>query len=479
MATLAEKRKTVECINLETGTTNLGRSGATAGRPLLDVLAKRWSRSPTTRHAPTTKREDDLKNTSTHVVAGAFGNVLEWYDFAVFGFLAPVISSQFFPADDRFAGLIKVYGVFAAGYLMRPLGGVVFGHLGDRFGRKRALELSILMMALPTFLVGCLPTHAQIGTSAAALLIALRLAQGVSIGGELIGSMSYIVEMAPPEKRGLYGSWTLFTAIGGILVGSITVTLLRGVLDADALAAWGWRVPFLFGVAIAGVGIWLRLGLPESEAFEQASEKDDSDRSPVVRAVAEAGGRIAHLSALLALYATGFYMLFVWMPTYYTDILHPPIPHAYLVNTVSMVLLLALLPVSGALSDRFGRRRVLLVGMILNALLVYPLFVAVDTSQVAFALAAQLGFAVLIATIQGPMPAYMAEMFPTRIRASALGISYNVTLGLLGGTAPLVATWLIESTGDLAAPAFYLAFLSVVSIVALLTLRVREGGPLP
>ena len=420
-----------------------------------------------------------MEKTRTYVVAGAFGNILEWYDFAVFGFLAPVISSQFFPADDRFAGLIKVYGVFAAGYLMRPIGGMLFGHLGDRFGRKRALELSILMMALPTFLVGCLPTHDQIGTSAALLLIVLRLAQGVSVGGELIGSMSYIVETAPPGKRGLYGSWTLFTAIGGILVGSIAVTLLRGVLDAAELAAWGWRVPFLCGIAIAGVGIWLRLSLPESEAFERASAEDDSDRSPVVRAFAEAGGRIAQLSALLALFGTGFYMLFVWMPTYYTDILHPPIPHAYLINCVSMLLLIALLPVAGALSDRVGRRPVLLVGMILNALLIYPLFVLVDTSQVAFALAAQLGFAVLIAAVQGPMPALMAEMFPTRIRSSALGISYNTTLGLLGGTAPLVATWLISSTGDLAAPAFYLVFLSAVSMVALLTLRVREGGPLP
>jgi MHS family proline/betaine transporter-like MFS transporter len=327
--------------------------------------------------------------------------------------------------------------------------------------------------------VGCLPTHAQIGTSAAVLLIVLRLAQGVSIGGELIGSMSYIVEMAPPGKRGLHGSWTLFTAIGGILIGSIAVSLLRSTLDAEAVAAWGWRVPFLFGVAIAGVGIWLRLGLPESEAFEQASEEDDSDRSPVVRAITESGGRIAHLSALLALYGTGFYMLFVWMPTYYTDILQPPIPHAYMINTVSMLLLLALLPLFGFLSDRVGRRPVLLVGMSLNALLVYPFFVAIDTGQVAFALAAQLGFAVLIAAIQGPMPAYMAEMFPTRIRASALGISYNVTVGLLGGTAPLVATWLISSTGNMAAPAFYLVFLSAVSIVALLTLRVREGGPLP
>ena len=415
----------------------------------------------------------------SHVVAGAFGNILEWYDFAIFGFLAPIISDQFFPADDTLAGLLKVYGVFAAGYLMRPLGGVIFGHLGDRVGRRRALELSILMMAVPTFLVGCLPTHEQLGTAAAALLITLRLFQGVSVGGELVGSISYIVEMAPPDKRGLHGSWTLFTATGGILLGSLTLTGLGVVLDDETMSAWGWRMPFLFGIAIAGVGVWLRVGLPESEAFEHAEPPADSDRSPVVLAVTEAGGRIVQLAALLALFAAGFYTAFVWMPTYYTDILTPPVAHAYWINSTAMVFLLAFIPVAGALSDRFGRRPVLMTGIVATGLLAYPLFLAIDTHEAVYALLAQLLFAVLIASIQGPMPAYMAEMFPTRIRSSAIGISYNLTVGVLGGTAPLVSTWLIAETGDLAAPAFYLVGLAVVSGAALLTLRVADRGPLP
>lgn len=414
-----------------------------------------------------------------HIVAGAFGNVLEWYDFAVFGFLAPIMGAQFFPADDPLASLIKVYGVFAAGYLMRPLGGMIFGHVGDRLGRKRALEISILMMAVPTFLVGCLPTHVQIGTAAAALLIALRLLQGISVGGELVGSISYVVEMAPPERRGLHGSWTLFTATGGILIGSLTVSLLRSVLPDEAMASWGWRIPFLFGIGIAGVGIWLRVGLPESEAFEQSSPPDASGRSPVALALTQAGGRIAQLCAVLALFSAGFYILFVWMPTYYTDILQPPILHAYWINSLSMLFLLAMIPICGALSDRFGRRPVLMTGILATAVLAYPLFAAVDTSVAAYALAAQLVFAALIATNQGPMPAYMAEMFPTHIRSSAIGISYNVTVGLLGGTAPLVSTWLIAETGNLAAPALYLVALAAVSGVAILTLRVKDRGPLP
>ena len=394
------------------------------------------------------------RNSKTnHVVAGAFGNILEWYDFAVFGFLAPVMASQFFPAQDSLAGLIRVYGVFAAGYLMRPLGGMIFGHIGDRMGRKRALELSILMMALPTVLVGLLPTHAQIGSWAALLLVLLRLIQGVSIGGELIGSISYIVEMAPAKKRGLHGSWTLFTATGGILLGSLLVTALRDALGEQAVADWGWRVPFLLGIVIAGAGLWLRMGLPESEVFEARSESQD-EPSPVTMALREAKGPILHLCALLLLFSGGFYILFVWMPTYYSDILDPPVPHSYAVNSIAMI------------------------GMASMAVLAYPLFLVIDTGVAAYALGAQAAFAVVISLNQGPIPALMAEMFPTRIRSSAIGIAYNVTLGIVGGTAPLMSTWLIARTGDLAAPAYYLIGLAAVSIVALLGLKLKQGEPL-
>ncbi len=420
-------------------------------------------------------------NRSNHVIAGAFGNILEWYDFAVFGFLAPAMANQFFPAHDSLAGLIRVYGVFAAGYLMRPLGGMIFGHIGDRMGRKRALELSILMMALPTVLVGLLPTHAQIGSWAALLLVLLRLIQGVSIGGELIGSISYLVEMAPAKKRGLHGSWTLFTATGGLLLGSLLVTALRDTLGAQAVADWGWRIPFLLGIVIAGAGLWLRMGLPESDVFEARAEPEagpEAGPSPVVLALREAGGPILHLCALLLLFAGGFYILFVWMPTYLSDILDPPVPHSYAVNSIAMVALLALIPVAGSLSDRLGRRRVLLTGMVLMAVLAYPLFLVIDTGVAAYVLGAQVVFAVVIALNQGPIPALMAEMFPTRIRSSAIGIAYNVTLGIVGGTAPLASTWLIAQTGDLAAPAYYLTGLATVSTVALLGLKLKQGEPL-
>ena len=207
---------------------------------------------------------------SRHALAGTIGNVLEWYDFAVYGFLAPVISPLFFPEDDVISGLINTYGIFAAGYLMRPLGGVIFGHIGDRVGRKTALQLSIAMMAIPTVLVGLLPVYSQIGASAAILLILLRLLQGISVGGELIGSMSYLVETAPPHRRGLCGSWSVCGGIAGILLGSLMATVLTNSLSEAAMQSWGWRVPFLSGVVIFAVGSWLRRTLVESPDFEKS-----------------------------------------------------------------------------------------------------------------------------------------------------------------------------------------------------------------
>lgn len=416
---------------------------------------------------PKIKNNHMIKNT----VAGIFGNILEWYDFAVFGFLAPVMSTLFFPEDDPLAGLIKTFGVFAAGYLMRPLGGILFGHVGDKQGRKKALQLSILMMAIPTVLVGCLPTHAQLGATATLLLIVLRLLQGISVGGELIGSISFLVEIAPPEKKGFQGSWTVFSAIGGILLGSAVVALLTNIFGHDAMLTWGWRIPFLSGVFILAIGFWLRKGLVESPDFLEAQSRGETERSPLEEVLKEMPGRIVQLSVIILLYGTGFYMLFVWMPTYFSKIVTPHIDHALMVNTISMVVLICVIPFAGILSDKFGRKRIILLASFSMLIVVYPLFKVIDQGVMITALAAQLVFAVIIGFIQGPVPALMVEMFPTRTRFTGIGIGYNVTLAVFGGTSPMVSTWLIKMTGDLAAPAIYLALLSLVSCVGLLTLK--------
>jgi len=398
-------------------------------------------------------------------IAGAIGSVLEWYDFAVFGFLAPIMSPLFFPDTDPIVGLIQTYGVFAAGYLMRPLGGVLFGYVADRIGRTQALKWSIAVMAVPTVLIGLLPTYEQWGVVATGSLILLRLIQGVSVGGELIASITFLVESAPPKRRALYGSWAIFGGIGGILLGSAVVSITEALVAPEQMATVGWRIPFLLGVVIFLVGRWLRASLSAESVVAQAT-----DTLPVVRVLRQHLGSVLHLFAAMLIYSTSFYILFVWMPTYQTRMLPNPLHHAMDVNTITMLVLLLLVPVAGALGDRFGYRRIIVSGVALTGILAYPLFLWIDTGTFVAALSAGLIFAITVSWVQGPMPAVLAETFPKDIRNTGIGVAYNLVLGLMGGTAPMVCTWLIASTGNDAAPAYYLMVLAVISLIALSTL---------
>jgi MHS family proline/betaine transporter-like MFS transporter len=398
-------------------------------------------------------------------IAGAIGSVLEWYDFAVFGFLAPIMSPLFFPDTDPIVGLIQTYGVFAAGYLMRPLGGVLFGYVADRIGRTQALKWSIAVMAVPTVLIGLLPTYEQWGVVATGSLILLRLIQGVSVGGELIASITFLVESAPPKRRALYGSWAIFGGIGGILLGSAVVSITEALVAPEQMATVGWRIPFLLGVVIFLVGRWLRASLSAESVVAQAT-----DTLPVVRVLRQHLGSVLHLFAAMLIYSTSFYILFVWMPTYQTRMLPNPVDHAMDVNTITMLVLLLLVPVAGALGDRFGYRRIIVSGVALTGILAYPLFLWIDRGTFVAALSAGLIFAITVSWVQGPMPAVLAETFPKDIRNTGIGVAYNLVLGLMGGTAPMVCTWLIASTGNDAAPAYYLMVLAVISLIALSTL---------
>ena len=398
-------------------------------------------------------------------IAGAIGSVLEWYDFAVFGFLAPIMSPLFFPDTDPIVGLIQTYGVFAAGYMMRPLGGVLFGYVADRIGRTQALKWSIAVMAVPTVLIGLLPTYEQWGVVATGSLILLRLIQGVSVGGELIASITFLVESAPPKRRALSGSWAIFGGIGGILLGSAVVSITEALVAPEQMATVGWRIPFLLGVVIFLVGRWLRTSLSDESVVAQAT-----DTLPVVRVLRQHLGSVLHLFAAMLIYSTSFYILFVWMPTYQTRMLPNPVDHAMDVNTITMLVLLLLVPVAGALGDRFGYRRIIVSGVALTGILAYPLFLWIDTGTFVAALSAGLIFAITVSWVQGPMPAVLAETFPKDIRNTGIGVAYNLVLGLMGGTAPMVCTWLIASTGNDAAPAYYLMVLAVISLIALSTL---------
>jgi len=415
----------------------------------------------------------DKKTLVRNSLGGVVGNILEWYDFAVFGYLAPIITLQFFPDDTALTGLIKTYGIFATGYLMRPLGGILFGYIGDKMGRKKALLISIFMMAIPTMLIGVLPTHQQIGFYAALLLILLRMIQGLSVGGELIGSVSFMFEIASQKRKGFLGSLTLSSAIGGLLLGSAVVTFLEFLLGADTMNTWGWRIPFLAGVVILFIGLWLREGMDESPEFLKTEPK--KDEKSLYHHVKNEKMRILQLSAIISLTTISSYIMFVWMPTYLSTIIKHPLAHALSINTISMVILLITIPFAGHLSDIFGRKKIMIIATVAMLVLVWPLFVWLQVNSLWAVLGSQVVFALIIGFLQGPMPSLMAEMFPVRVRYTSIGIGYNFSVALLGGTAPVMATWLIEVTKNPFAPTWYIIFFSVVSLVALVFYTPHNG----
>jgi MHS family proline/betaine transporter-like MFS transporter len=404
-------------------------------------------------------------------LASVIGNVLEWYDFAVFGYLAPIISQQFFPSEDRLAGLINTFAVFAIGYVIRPVGGILFGQIGDRHGRRKALILSVAMMAIPTTLVGCLPTYDQVGILGPVLLLVLRIFQGLSVGGELIGSISYLVETAPPHRRGYLGSWSLFSAVAGILLGSIVGVVVHSVIPKDALQMWGWRLPFLAGLVIGIAGAWMRRSMVESPEFLDAAKRGQIQKSPLVEALRTAPGRILQVLLMNMVMGTGLYMLFLWMPTYLQSILHPPVPYALLVNSIAMAFLISVMPWAGWLSDRRGRRPLLLFAVVGMGTTVYPLFLLIDKGDPWMILMAQGIFAIWVGILYGVMPAAMGELFPANIRYSAMGLGYNMAFALFCGTAPMVSTYLIKATGIITAPAVYLMILVLAGLPAYLLLK--------
>lgn len=405
------------------------------------------------------------------VLAGIAGNVMEWYDFAVYGYFAPIIGRHFFPSDDPAASLIAAFGVFAAGFLMRPIGGLIFGHIGDRLGRKTALTISVLAMAIPTCLIGLLPDHAVLGSAASVLLVALRMIQGVSVGGEYTTSVVFLVESARPDRRGLAGSWSTVGAVLGTLMGSAVGALITTVFSDAVVHAWAWRLPFIIGLFVGLAGLYIREHLPEPTT----PKKSEESGAPIVEAFREQWRPMLEISALNVLNAVGFYAAFVFVVTYFEKVSHLSSSAALDINTLNMIVLVGVLPAAGALSDRVGRKPMLFCASLAALLLAWPLFWLMAHPVVHWAMLGQFGFALIIGTFCGVIPVTMVEAFPARVRCSAVSIGYNLCLGIVGGTTPLVAMWLIERTRDDLSPAFYIMAAAAVSLAMVVRLPSREA----
>lgn len=399
--------------------------------------------------------------------AVVLGNVLEWYDLIVYSYLATFIAKNFFAPGNEAAALLDSFAAFGLGLVARPFGAILIGWLGDKIGRKPALILSILLMAGGTVAIGIVPAYGSIGLLAPAILVLARLVQGFSVGGEWGNAIAYLVELAPAGRRGYYSSWQQCSLVGGLLLGSGVAALLNTSLTTDAMESWGWRIPFLLGGLIGPVAVYMRRNIDESEVYRRAATAPprDSDAIALFNGTAQAFG-------VTISWAVQAYLFLIYMPTFTQKFVGLSHATALWFNTAALLVLMLTIPLIGHLSDRIGRKPVLLAGSIAFIVFPYPMFsVMLATRSPATILVIQLLTGIAIALYCGAAPAAIAELFMTRTRTTLMSIGNGAAVAIFGGFAPFIATWLIARTGSPMSPAFYVIASAAVSAVAILGLR--------
>lgn len=402
------------------------------------------------------------------ISAASIGTILEWYDFSLFAFLTPLLASLFFPHENKFTALMMTYAIFAIGFFVRPLGAVIFGHLGDRVGRKKALLFSILLMSLPTFCMGLLPTYQQAGLVAPLLLIILRICQGLSAGGEATGAILFALESVSVKNRGFL-SGLLWSMTGvGMLLGSFAALCIQHFSQY----AWLWRVPFLLGILTGLVGYFVRRRTEESQLFKHVLATGALATFPLWEGIKKYKAEMCHIVGAFILSAMITYMVFIFMPTYAADIIGLPRMTTNIIATITLILVTFLLPLGGYLSDVIGRKNCLRWSALGFVLLSYPLFNLIAKGSLSGFIIAEIIFVILAAGFQGTVTIAMLEQLPTRVRYTVMAVGYNISYSLFGGTAPLVAGYLVKLTGNNAAPGLYLATGALIAIAA--TNRLRE-----
>ena len=392
------------------------------------------------------------------ILAGLVGNVMEWYDFAVYGFFASIIGVHFFPSENPAISLIAAFGAFAAGFLVRPLGGLLIGRIGDKIGRKRAMVISVMAMAVPTVLIGLMPTYQTIGMAAPVLIVVLRIVQGLSVGGEYTSSLIFLAEHAKPGRRSRISIWGMWGATAGTLLGSAIGALISDVLTADQLLDWGWRVPFLMGSLVAITGYLIRRSIHDTAPV-------GASKTPIQDTFGKHKMPVIKLALVNVGFGVAFYAAFVYSVTYIKTIDKLPESIALNLNTLSMVILLALLPASAWLSDRFGRKPLIVLGSALLTFGAIPIFHLLHTTDPVVIFLGELSFVVAIAIMAGGLVATNVELMPAAIRCTGLAFAYNASIGFFGGTTPMIVAWLIHTTGDPISPAYWVAAAGLISLL--------------
>ncbi|MFJ2746037.1 glycine betaine/L-proline transporter ProP [Streptomyces sp. NPDC087440] len=432
------------------------------------------------------------------VKAAALGNAMEWFDFGVYSYIAVTLGKVFFPSDNPTAQTLSTFGAFAAAFLVRPIGGMVFGPLGDRIGRQKILAITMIMMATATFCIGLIPSFATIGMWAPALLFLARLVQGFSTGGEYGGASTFIAEYSPDKKRGFLGSWLEFGTLVGYICGAGLVTLMTALLSTPDLESWGWRIPFLVAGPMGIIGLYLRMKLEETPAFAaQAAEDKKLAKQAAKLATREkkAAPKPAKPSlketvvgqwrtmllciGLVLVFNVTNYMLLSYMPTYLTEQLKYDPTHGLLVILCVMAFMMCVQPFAGLLSDRFGRRPIIAIGCAGFLVLSVPALLLIRQGSLLAIIPGLLVLGLLQVCFTAAMPSTLPALFPTKTRYGSLSIGFNVSVSLFGGTTPLFVAALIGWTGNLMMPAYYMMAAAVIGGIAVFFMSESARRPLP
>lgn len=409
------------------------------------------------------------------LAGGSIGQFIEFYDFTLYGLSAVTLANLFFPSENALAGLLATFATFGVAFLFRPLGGLFFGALGDRIGRRKVLFITLLSIGVATTMIGLLPTYGSIGVLAPILLILCRLVQGFSAGGESVGAPAFVFEHAPLDRRGFWINVTLAATALPSVIGGTLILVLSSTMSSEAFTSYGWRIPFLIALPLAFFGLWIRAKTEESEAFKQVLAKHEhKEYSPIREAFRENRVRMLQVIFVMALTAMGFYFLSGYFVSYVQVTGNLSREQSLLANAVAMAMYAVLLPIGGMIGDRVGRKPMLIAGSAALALLSVPCFMLVTSGSLPLAIAGQLLFVVPMCIYGGGCYTFFVEIFTTETRFTSAAISYNVGYAAFGGTAPFIGTMLVSKTGLSAAPGVYMAAAALVVALLLVFTNVPE-----
>ncbi|MEI6188138.1 MAG: MFS transporter [Alphaproteobacteria bacterium] len=414
------------------------------------------------------------KNTIKSLISSSVGNVLEWYEYTLYAYFATVISALFFPMDNKFVAMVLTFATFAIGLAARPIGGIIFGYIGDRYSRKKTLMMSILLMSIPTMCIGLLPTYQTIGIAAPILLIILRIVQGVALGGEFGSSCVYLYESVPQNKRGFFGSLAL-TGVGlGLVLSSCTIFIVESLISKETVYEYAWRIPFFISVFGSIIAFYMRRTLLETDDFVVAQKSGKLIANPFMEMIRNHKSSLVSLFAIFLTTQVSFFVVFIFGKTMMINFLHYDSYVAGKFNLFTVMSYTVATVIFGYLSDKINKRYIILTGVIGLLVTAYPFIFALKVGGVTLILVMCLLLGALIGMTEGTLNPLVAESFPTNIRATSVAFCWNFTSVAFGGGAPIVSMWLIENAGGVDSVAYYLMSVCSITIFAIIYSLLRK-----